>query len=150
MAIDQIALPTPQPYTSPSARSWVGLRTFLWIDGRRWHPYQASAAVPGQTVTLTARPTKVVWDMGESSVECTGPGESYRPGVTTDCGYTYHRSSAHVPGGSYELSATVLYTVGWTCTGSCDMASGSEGPLPATGRTRLRIGEIQTETMTPA
>jgi hypothetical protein len=146
MAMDRIALPVPRPYTSPAGRSWVGLVTFLWIDRRLWHPYRAGAAVSGQTVTLTARPTKVVWDLGEGSVECAGPGEPYRPGAPAGCGYTYRRSSAHAPGGSYELSATVYYTAEWTCAGSCDTASGSEGPLPATGRTRLRVGEIQTET----
>jgi hypothetical protein len=106
--------------------------------------------VPGQTVTLTARPTRVVWDLGEGSVECAGPGKPYRPGVITGCGYTYRRSSAHVAGGSYEVGATVFYTVVWTCIGSCDTVYGTEGPLPSTGRTRLHVGEIQTETTTPA
>jgi hypothetical protein len=91
----------------------------------------------------------VVWNTGEASVECNGPGEPYRPGAKSDCGYTFRRSSVHVPGGVYDLTATVLYTVEWTCTGSCDTASGSEGPLPSTGHTRLSVGEIQTETTTP-
>ncbi|MGI8330745.1 hypothetical protein ACRYCC_12330 [Actinomadura scrupuli] len=150
MAMDRIALPVPRPHTSPSARTWIGLRTFLWIDRRLWHPYTAGAAVPGQRVTLIARPTRVAWHTGEMRVECAGPGEPYRPGATPGCGYTYRRSSAHVPGGGYELTATVFYTVEWTCTGSCDTAAGSGGPLPATGRTRLSVGEIQTETTTPA
>lgn len=150
MALDRIALPVPRPHTDPSARSWIGLRTFLWIDRSLWHPYTAEAAVPGQTVTLTARPTRVAWHTGESPVECAGPGEPYRPGAVSDCGHTYQRSSAHLPGDVYHLTATVYYTVEWTCTGSCDTAAGSAGPLPATGRTRLSVGEIQTETTTPA
>jgi hypothetical protein len=152
MAMDQVALPAPRAHTNPARRSWVGLRTYLWIDGRLWHPYRASAAVPGQTVTLTARPTHVVWELGEASIQCAGPGTPYRPGRTTPstdpCGYEYRRSSARTPDGSYDVIATVFYTAEWTCTGSCDTASGTEGPLPATGRTRLRVGEIQTATTT--
>jgi hypothetical protein len=151
MAVASITLPPPHPYTNPSPRTWVGLRTFLWIGPGLWRTYAATAHAGGQTVTVSAHPTQVFWDLGESSTTCPGPGTPWTPETgppeplgtrsseaTSACGYTYLRS------GWYDVSATVSYTVGWTCTGGCDATAGTWGPLPATGRIHLTVAEIQT------
>ncbi|KAB2341308.1 hypothetical protein [Actinomadura rudentiformis] len=136
MAMDAIVLPAPRPHTSPRGRTWVGLRTFLWIDRNTWRPRQASVAVDGQTVSITGRPTHVDWDMGEASITCQGPGVPHQG----TCSYTYRRAASH------QVSATVYYAVSWTCVGACDTPGGTFGPLPATTNLRLVIGEIQTST----
>jgi len=136
MARDAMMLPAPRPHTSPSPKTWVRLRTFLWLDRGTWHPSTAAVSVDGQTVTMTGRPTNVVWNMSEGSVTCQGPGSPH----SATCSYTYARSATH----PYDVSATVYYSVSWTCSGACDTRSGAFGPLPATGHLSLSVGEIQT------
>jgi len=133
MAAASIALPVPVPHTDPASRTWVSLSTYLWIDRTIWHPYTGTAGAAGQTVTLTGRPSRVLWDLGETVITCAG----------RSCAYAFHRPT---PGSAYQISATVNYDVTWTCRGACDAGSGTYGPLPATGTTRLPVGEIQTVT----
>jgi hypothetical protein len=136
MARDAIALPAPRPHTSPSRRTWVRLRTFLWLEGSTWQPSTASVSVDGQTVTMTGRPTHVVWSMGEGTVTCQGPGSRN----SAACSYRYNRSAPN----PYDVTATVYYSVSWTCSGACDTRSGGFDPLPATSHLLLSVGEIQT------
>lgn len=147
LAKDAIMLPPPRPHTNPARRTWVGLRTFLWIDRAQWHTQRARVTVTGQTITIMGRPTDVTWDLTETTLTCHGPGVPYRAGRTTYCGHSYSRSSAQMPGESYDISATVHYAVTWTCSGTCDSPGGTFGPLPATTHTRLAVGEIQTRTL---
>ncbi|MGI5167490.1 PKD domain-containing protein [Spirillospora sp. CA-253888] len=139
MARDAIALPPPRPRTSPSRRTWVGLPTYLWIDGSAWRGRSARVGVDGQTVAITGRPVRVVWDTGEGTLTCRGPGTPYRRGMTgSSCAHVYRRS------GAFTVTATLYYEVTWTCTGACDAPGGGFGPLAASGSVPLRVAEIQT------
>ncbi|WP_433327873.1 hypothetical protein [Spirillospora sp. CA-294931] len=141
MAGDAIALPPPHPRTSPSPRTWVGVRTFLWIDRGSWRPHQAAISVDGQRIAIRGRPAKVVWDLGETTITCAGPGVPYKRGLRdSPCTHTYQRSKSD----AFTITATIYYSVTWTCTGKCDTPGGSFNPLPATGSARLSVGEIQT------
>src|SRR3546814_14894182 len=59
---------------------------------------------------------------GDTGV-CQGPGTPYDAGrpaseQTTDCSYTYGRSSASEPDGAYLVTATVRWNVTWTIVGA--------------------------------
>ncbi|MFC4905692.1 hypothetical protein [Actinomadura gamaensis] len=145
MAWDSFELPPPRPHTSPSGRSWVSLPTYLWIDASAWKPRLARASVDGQTVTMTGTPLRVDWSTGEAATTCDGPGTPYhRGGPPSTCAYTYRRAT------SATVTATVYYTVNWTCSGACDALSGSYGTFPASASTHLTVQEIQTRTDTPS
>ncbi|WP_067477193.1 PKD domain-containing protein [Actinomadura hibisca] len=141
MARDAIVLPPPRLRTSPARRTWVGLRTYLWIDGTAWRTRTARVGVDGQEVTVTGRPARVVWDTGEGTLTCQGPGTPYRRGMTgSSCAHTYRRA------GAFTVTATLYYEVSWTCTGACDAPGGGFGALPASASVPLRAAEIQTAT----
>ena len=76
----------------------------------------ATATAGPVTTTATATPTKVVWDMGNGhSVTCDGPGTVYSPSApnaTTNCSYTWGRP------GTYQVTATLYWSVTWTATGA--------------------------------
>jgi hypothetical protein len=88
----------PSPSTAPPRASTqlVGVRTWLWIDPQDYRPVVASAAVPGLSVTATAEPSAVRWDMGDDTpvFSCNGPGTPYDPNrpdaeQTTTCGHSF-------------------------------------------------------------
>ena len=101
---------------SRDAAQLVGVPTWLWIDPGAWQTADASATAGPVTATATATPSKVVWDMGDGdTVTCDGPGTPYSasdPSATTDCSYTWTQP------GSYEVTATVYWSVTWTAVGA--------------------------------
>jgi len=117
-AVSQLGLGSPTIEMAPPDGSpqLVGVATWLWIDPAAWRTLTASATAGPVTVTATASPSKVVWDMGDgNSVTCDGPGTPYSSSdqnATTDCSYTW-------PGaGNYTVSATVYWSVTWTAAGA--------------------------------
>lgn len=92
----------------------------------------------------TATPVSVTWSMGEKEVVCSDGGGK----DSKTCTYTYQRSSAGQPGGSYKITATITWNVSWTCAGSdCDSAGGDLGQESRSSvPTPLIVGEIQTNT----
>jgi len=142
-AQNQLQLPAPQVHTSPEGKTFVQLRTGLWVDPGGFGREEAPAVVPGQTVTAIATPKSVTWNMGESTVTCQTAGSP----KGTRCGYTYKRSSAGQPGGRYAIAVTVTWNVYWTCVGDCDAAQGTyaDPTMSMTTNTTLAVGEVQTE-----
>lgn len=140
-ARDQIVVPAPHVNTAPAGRTYVQLKTGLWVDQGDYVTRSIFLTVFDQTVTATATPRSVTWNMGEGTVVCAGPGTP----DGTGCGYTYTHSSADRPGGTYTISATITWTLAWTCQGDCDAAGGQLAPLTMTTTARLAVGEIQTE-----
>lgn len=148
-ALDRVPLPPPRVRMNPSAGTGAvtNVETWLWIDPRQWQPVSASASAGGVTVTTTATPERVVFDMGNGDrVTCAGPGTPYDPTrraveQTTSCAYTYRRSSAHQPDGRYVVSATVTYQVRWSASGIA--AGGALAPISQTESVPLRVAEIQ-------
>lgn len=145
-ALASIDIGAPAIRTSPSAdgRLYVQIPTWLWIDEGWWKPYQASASAGRVTSTVTAKPVKTTWTMGDgSSVSCTGSGRAWHPGLpddASDCRHTYRNSSAAKPGNTFHLEATVTFEVTWTSN------LGPGGTLPAITRTSgvdAEVGEIQ-------
>ena len=123
-AYDRIALPFPVPSTAPSldVRPLTGLDTWLWIDPGAWGTREATAELAGFSVTVTATPVRVVWDMGEGErpVTCDGPGSVWQAdgpaGQSTDCSYNYRWNSDDEPGGVFRASVSVEWDVAWTAS----------------------------------
>jgi hypothetical protein len=116
--IQQLPLGSATIEMAPPAGSeqLVGVATWLWIEPSAWHTITATASAGPVTTTATATPTKVVWDMGDgSTVTCDGPGTPYDPShptATTDCSYTWPKA------GSYQVTATIYWSVSWTTAGA--------------------------------
>ncbi|MFC5749479.1 hypothetical protein [Actinomadura rugatobispora] len=135
--------PVPTAHTAPADKTYVRMRTALWVDG-----FQTVSTPPisagDQLVQATATPRSVRWELGETTLDCNGPG---RPN-STECGHTYNRSSASAPGGAYRITATITWSVSWTCQGGeCDAPGGDLADMSMTSPpTPLVVGEIQTNT----
>lgn len=143
MAMTAAPLPVPKVHTAPSDKTYVRLRTSLWVEGFRDVPIPPVSA-GGQTVAANAEAVGVDWDLGENKLACDNGGS--KDGKS--CSYIYKRSSTGQPGGSYEVTATIKWRVTWTCTGSgCEAPSGSLGLVTMTSAPApLTVGEIQTNT----
>jgi hypothetical protein len=147
-AVRRLPLSGPEVATSPppDRDQLVNLPTWLWVrDG--WAPRSATASVPGVSVTVTATPESVTWDMGNGErVVCNGPGTPYNPSVrdeaqSTDCSYTYHWSSAGQPSGRYQGTATMTWRVTWRANGAA--GGGDLGPVSRSTPFSLRVAEGQ-------
>ncbi|PVG82111.1 hypothetical protein DDE18_15650 [Nocardioides gansuensis] len=144
-----LAKPETHMAPKPPLMTYVGLETWLWIPESQWKPLSASTSLSGATVTVTATPVRVSWNMTEASVRCFSPGRPWVRGMSsdevTDCDYVYQTVSDGQPDGAYKVSAQLAYKVAWTCTGPCLGTEGSLGilPGPVSDRTNLRVGERQ-------
>lgn len=117
-AVKRLGLGSPTIRMAPPTGDpqLVGVATWLWINPEQWKALSASATAGPVTTTATARPAKVVWNMGDGeSVTCLGPGTPYDqkdPNATTDCSYTW-------PGpGTFRVTATIYWQVAWTARGA--------------------------------
>jgi hypothetical protein len=147
-ALDQTNVPLPGVGMNPGPPHdlVVNMATWLWVDN--FGPVGASASAGPVTVTVTATPVSVRWSMGNGDVvTCNGAGARYDPSRSsdaqhTDCSYTYRRSSASAPSGTFVVQTTVTWNVTWTATGVA--GGGALGPLTRTTSTPVRVSEIQT------
>lgn len=138
-ARSELTVPAPGIHTSPSPKTYVRVKTGLWVDPNTYNPITITTTAGNKSVRATARPAGVTWNLGEKTIECAGPGS--KNGTT--CSYTYQRSSAGRPGNVYQISATVNWTVTWACVSGCT-ESGTLDPMPMTSTNALAVGEIQT------
>jgi hypothetical protein len=145
-ALDRASIPGPGIHLNPDGRQYVNLETWLWVDG--WRSVSATAEVGGVSVTVTARPLRVEWSMGDGGrVVCDGPGAAFDPHRSpddqdTNCSYTFHRSSDDQPDGAYTVRATSVWHVTWTATGA-GQTSGDLGLIRRSDAVAVRVSEIQ-------
>lgn len=131
---------------SPPNKSYVNLKNWLWIPDRQWHDISVSLGINGARVTMTAKPSRVQWDMGDGTTKsCLDTGRAWQQGLSdsaeTTCGYTYSSTS---PDGGYTITSRLYYDITWTCTGRCSAPSGSLGEWAAPSTTTsLVVGERQ-------
>ncbi|MFG2005790.1 hypothetical protein ACGFNU_42245 [Spirillospora sp. NPDC048911] len=145
MAMDEMSFPPPVVHTSPEGKTYVGVRTGLWITSREpgqgvFADRRVQAEAGGQVVTAVAIAQGVTWNTGEGSVLCKDPGSA----ASTTCGHTYKRSSHGQPNGKYQISATINWLVTWRCEGPCEPRTGTLTPEIPAGTEELTVGEIQT------
>ena len=142
--------------TGAAATTYVGIPTWLWLQGRWASVTSPPAAVAGESVTATASPSSVSWSMGDGHTQvCSGPGApyDYRDPSNPRCGYTYRVDSSRQPqdGPSvndryFTVTATVTWSVTWTCTGpACDQNGGVLPDMTVTSPpVRWRVFQIET------
>lgn len=146
-ALDRTPIPTPEIRLNPPAGrdQVVNVPTWMWLDPASWAPVTASASAGVVTVTTTATPMSVSWDMGNGDVVvCDGPGTPYSPAAhdhASDCTYTYRRSSSRQPDGAYTLTVTTTWGVSWTAAGA--PGGGSLGTASRATTSTVRVAEIQ-------
>jgi hypothetical protein len=147
-AFDRTQIPLPGVHLNPpdGTDQIVNVPTWMWVDN--FSAVSASASAGGVTVTVTARPVRVDWSMGNGdSVSCSDGGTPYDNGRTpesqqSDCTYTYRRSSATRSSGTFTIRATTRWHATWAATGV--NASGDLGFIGRSTDIVVRVGEIQT------
>ncbi|MPZ79678.1 MAG: hypothetical protein GEV28_04470 [Actinophytocola sp.] len=144
LARSQLRLPTPDIAANPSSDQLVTLPTWLWLSSG-WEQQSATASVPGVSVTAVARPTSLVWFMGDgSTVMCRSGGTPFPAGgdpmaVSPDCGHIYRTSSAGQPNNAYPVSAAVHWSISWSGAGQ----SGTFPDMITTATAAFRVVESQ-------
>jgi hypothetical protein len=150
-ALDRLRLATPDVHLAPAppARTYVGLDTWLWMPPGQWSSLKKSVTAGDTTVTVTAVPKSVLWNMGPGSTTCYSAGREWKPaqmpkGATTDCSYKYQKISDFEPGRKFKISATITYQANWTCEGECLSDEGDLGGVPGpAGGAAISVGERQ-------
>ncbi|MCW2811818.1 MAG: hypothetical protein JWP61_2276 [Friedmanniella sp.] len=147
-AVAQLRLTPPRPMIGPppELNEWkmaaVGYPLWLWAEGDL-NPAPVSDSVFDIAVSLDARLTKVVFDMGDGhKVVCTDLQHRWvqgrvAPGTPSPaCGYAYPRPS--LPNGSYTITAHAVWAIDWTI-------NGTRGTLPLfqDATTEVPVGELQ-------
>lgn len=150
-ALGQLRLTRGEAHVSPppSFHTLVGFENWLWIPAEQWRALSRSVTAGSTTVTVTAQPIRVEWDMGNGDVElCADPGRPWVPGMSanskTACSYTY--TDMEDPYADvWPVSAVIVYDVDWECVGACLAPSGTLGEVPAaTGEpTRVEVRQRQ-------
>ena len=112
----------------PGLPQLVGVNMWAWLPTGVFTPVSATASVPGESVTATARPTSVIWNFGDgTSITCPGAGTPFPVGgdpeaASPTCGHTYTHSSG--VGGSYTVTATINWNVTWAGAGQTGAFNG--------------------------
>ena len=148
-AYTELSPPRPVVVLNPASFRVVGVPTWLWLDPAEWSPQKATASVPGVTVTATATPVSVSWDLGESGqlVLCHGPGTAFTSrsnpdAASPDCGYVYRRPSSGQPDGRFTVRATIHWQVVWRARGTSQQ--GVFPDLVTTSALPVVVKEVQT------
>ena len=145
-ALSYTPLRAPGIGLNPASEQVVNVATWLWVDPGVWSAQSATASVPGLSVTATATPQRVLWELGSGDrVVCTGPGTPYdrdkpESAQRTDCSYTYRRSSAGQPDDRFIITATVEWHVTWAASSG---EAGDLGTVQRSASTPVRVAEAQ-------
>ena len=149
-------LPTPVPRIAPAdwmpeRWTYVHLPTFFWVDQSQgqWAPVEASASVPGLTVTARAVPERLVVHPGDGSgdITCEGAPPAFvqgrdDPESFAGCEHAYRDSSAMAASGdAFPVTVDVIWHATWSASNG---ESGDLGTVSTTSETRLLpVAEIQ-------
>lgn len=145
-ALSYTPLRAPAIGLNPASDQVVNVATWLWVDPGAWSTQSATASVPGLSVTATATPQRVLWDLGNGErVVCAGPGTPYdrdkpESAQRTECSYTYRRSSPGQPDDRFVITATVEWHVTWAASSG---EAGDLGTVRRSASTPVRVAEAQ-------
>lgn len=145
MAMAKISLPKPAMGSAPCAgagcKGTVGVPVWFWLEGNQWRTYSDSASAGDLTVSVSAKPSKLVWSLGDGqSVTCTSAGTPYTSSMgwasSPDCGLP----NGYTKAGNYTATATITYdvTFGGDATGSTTVTR--------TSTEQVTVGEYQAVT----
>lgn len=124
----QLTQPKIASNPRPGLPQLVGVNMWAWLPAGVFAPVSATASVPGESVTATARPTSVTWNFGDgTSINCAGAGTPFPTGgdpeaASPTCGHTYTHSSG--VGGTYTVTATINWNVTWAGAGQTGAFNG--------------------------
>lgn len=141
-----IPLPAAQINPPPGSDQIVNVPSWLWVEN--FLAVTATASVGAVSVTVTARPVRVDWAMGNGDkVTCNDGGVAYDASRSpneqhTTCSYTYRSSSAVRPSGMFSIRATAVWHVTWVASGV--NATGDLGLINRSTDIAVRVAEIQT------
>ena len=147
-AQNELTLPAPTLHTAPPPNKLiVEWQIWLWMDADAWRPLSATASAGLVSATVTARPVRVRWEMGDgSTIVCDGPGTPWDPNLpaaqqSPSCSYVYRRSSADQPNASYVVRASIDWSTSWVAVSAA--GGGALGPAVTTGVLPVQVGEVQ-------
>jgi hypothetical protein len=128
-------------FAPPIDANVVTIGTWIWADRSWWRAVSATAWLPTPDGVVWARTTAVPTTLtfitedslreGEPrrNVMCNGPGDewSWTAGdeITSSCSYTYQHASTSRPGGRFDASVVVEWSISW------ESNAGSGGSLPS-------------------
>ena len=128
----------------------VTVATWIWADRSWWRAVSATAWLPTPDGVVWARTTAVpttmtfrtedsLFDGGlVRSVVCDGPGEEWSwsrgDDVASSCSYTYRHASSAQPGGRFDATVGVEWSISW----ESNVAAGGGLP-PHTTTTSMRV-----------
>ena len=125
--------------TSPRVTGLTGAASWFWLDPAP-RAEELTVSLAGETVTVTAEPSRVEWRFGDGMDLSGGPGRSYRPGPPPADAVLHVYETRCLPGdqgrnpyvlgscGStgYEVEAIVVWRISFIATGPID----ASGALP--------------------
>jgi hypothetical protein len=133
----------------PNFHTYVHIDNWLWVPASQWRSLDLTVSAGPTSVTVTAAPVRVEWDMGTETVECPDAGRVWKKGMTeaakTSCSYVYE-SIENPTGDTHNVSAQIVHAVTWTCSGACLTPSGDLGEIaaPAGETTTIEVRQRQT------
>jgi hypothetical protein len=149
-ALDQLVLAVPEINIAPDPplATYVGLETWLWVPEDQWDELSLTVTAGATSVTVTATPVRIDWNLTEGSTSCASAGRPWVRGMSsdaqTDCSFTFSTLSDGQPKGKYAVSATIAYSATWTCTGACLTNNGDLGEVPSlTSNDAIEVDERQ-------
>lgn len=149
-ALDQLVLAVPAIHIAPDPplATYVGLETWLWLPEAQWDSLSLTVTAGATSVTVTATPVRVDWNLTEGTTSCDSAGRPWQRGMSddarTDCSYTFSTLSDGQPDGRYAVSATIAYAATWTCSGACLLDNGDLGEVPSlTSSDAIEVDERQ-------
>lgn len=133
----------------PGFHTYVHIDNWLWLPEAQWHDLTETVTAGPTSVTVTAEPIRVDWDMGTEVTSCYDAGRVWQEGMTdaakTSCSYAYG-SIANPTGDTHAVSAQMVYGATWDCDGACLTPSGDLGEIdaPAGAGTTIEVRQRQT------
>nr|WP_228873963.1 ATP/GTP-binding protein [Streptomyces halstedii] len=124
-AVEKMTLLGPQIGITPKpgGKGVIGMPVYMWTEKgpETYGPNVASASAGGVTVTATAKVRKIVWTMGDGkTITCTTPGTPYKAEYgkkpSPDCGHRYSVPSSTTSSGTFHVTATSTWAIGWEAT----------------------------------
>jgi hypothetical protein len=146
------ALPKPTPVFQllDAEFGWAYVKTPLDFraGGDSWRSVSVTASAGPVWATVTAAPTRLTFDPGDSAgpgpVSCAGDGPTavYVAAVPGACSYTYTNASSTSPFDGYHFvtSLTIDWSISWTSS------TGAGGPLDAystSSSAQLAVAEVK-------
>ena len=133
----------------PEFHTYVHIDNWMWVPPGQWRDLRLTVSAGATSVTVTAGPTRVEWDMGSDTKRCYAAGRAWRMGMTdaakTTCSFAYE-TLENPKGDTHNVSAQIVYSVTWTCSGACLSPSGDLGEIaaPSGETTTIEVRQRQT------